>query len=69
MSMTRLKIITGDTEEIVEGKVNNFLASDKVYAVERLLVYPKTKDNTEAGGYYCYITYKEKYPRNDNAEN
>lgn len=61
MSMTRLKIIDGDTAEIAEGKVNHFLASDKVYSVIHITTYPKAKDNPESTGFYCYITYKEKY--------
>lgn len=66
MSMTRLKIIEGDSAEITEGKVNHFLASDKVYAV----VFIQTKPKHESDGFYCYITYKEKYNReSDNEEN
>lgn len=66
MSMTRLKIIDGDTADIVEGKVNHFIET-YVYAVERIQVYPKYKDDEHTGGYYCYITYKEKYK--DRADN
>lgn len=67
MSMTRLKIIDGDTAEIVEQKVNHFIEIH-VYAVERIQVYPKKEDNTHTGGYYCYITYREKYKDRDNGE-
>lgn len=60
MSMTRIKIIDGDSAEIVEGKVNHFIET-YVYAVERIQIYPKTKGDTAIGGYYCYIQYREKY--------
>lgn len=61
MSMTRLKIIDGDTAEMVEQKVNQFIKVH-VYAVERIQVYPKKdEDGIPDGGYYCYITYKEKF--------
>lgn len=63
MSMTRLKIIDGDSAEIVEQKVNHFIET-YVYSVERILVYPK-KDTDDEGstvykGYYAYITYRKK---------
>ena len=60
MSLTRLKIIDGDSAEIVEGKVNHFIEV-YAYAVDRIQIYPKTKDDTHTGGYYCYITYREKF--------
>lgn len=60
MSMTRLKIIDGDSAEIVEGKVNYFIEK-YCYAVERIQIYPKKEADTHTGGYYCYITYKEKF--------
>jgi len=61
--MTRLKIIDGDSAEIVEGKVNHFIET-YAYRVERVQVFPKTKSDTHTGGYYCYITYKEKFKDN-----
>lgn len=60
MSMTRLKIFEGDSANEVEDLVNSFI-EEKVYAVERILVYPKKNDDGYTGGYYCYITYKEKF--------
>lgn len=67
-SSTRLKIIDGDTAEIVENKVNHFIET-YVYAVERLSVFPKKvveeDGSTDYKGYYCYITYKKLYKKED----
>lgn len=67
MSFTRIKIIEGDTAEIIEGKINHFLASKMVYAVERMFLYP-LKEDEKFAGYYCYITYKEKINYNGESD-
>lgn len=66
MNTTRLKIIEGDNAEIAEGKVNHFLASAIVYSVVHIAVHPKAKEDPSNSGFYCYITYKEKYDVEEN---
>ncbi len=68
MSMTRLKIFEGDSPEIVEQKVNHFIEL-YAYAVERIHVYPKKEDGNHTGGYYCYITYREKFKERGDQNN